>query len=439
MNRTLSVLLILTLLFLPLVSGCSKSDFKANKSKVELENTTSPESQTIVKLRVSGFKSGSEIGAIPQINEQFMKENPTIKVTYEGMPGAQYSEFIKSKFATNDASDVIMLNPGISSVGSYSKAGFIRDLSDQPWIKDFTPSVIEAISINGKIYGTPNEMVVLGVYYNKEIFTKLALKTPTNWDEFLAVCEAIKSEGLTPISIGNNDGWMTLAALYSMGSSLIKDPDFDKKINARSTKFNGTWNEMVNQWFSLNDKGYLTPKSTSISLDQAQKDFVGGKAGMYIDGSWSLAGLLKINPNMKLGMFAMPANKAGEETVVSASIGTTWTINARTKNLAAAQLYLAYWAKKATLMEWAKSQASFITLKDVTSDIAPELSEISHSLATGKSHSYLSTYWEQSEAAQNEMMASAQGVYLKAVTIDQMLTNMDNAWDRAVKQEEQQK
>ncbi|WP_157994130.1 ABC transporter substrate-binding protein [Cohnella abietis] len=421
MKKTNMVLLVSMIGFVLLITGCSGS-----KTQI-----VAPLPQEIVKLRVAGFKAGSEIGAIPELNDRFMKENPTIKVIYEGMPGAQYTKYIRGKFAVNDAPDVIMLHPGLGEVGGYAKAGFIKDLSGEPWVGAFTTAALESVSYEGKVYGIPNDMVVLGVYYNKDIFEKLSLKAPSNWEEFLAVCAALKSSGTTPISIGNNDGWMTLAALFTLGSSLIKDQDFDRKLNAREIKFNGTWNEILEKWYSLDGYGYLTPNSTKVSMDQAQKDFVEGRAGMFINGSWTLAGIVQGNPDFELGMFTMPANPPGEEAIVSVNIGTTWTINNKTNQLEAARKYLDFWSQEQTLRQWAKSQASFLTLQGAKSDSPKELSDISRSIMSGRTKEYLSNWWEQSGDVVNEIMDSAQGVYLHALTIDQMLNNMDSTWDKS--------
>jgi len=402
----------------------------------DLANTPSAKTEhsDVVELRVSGYKAGSEIGAIPEINELFMKEYPGIRVVYESMPGVQYSKYIKGRFAVNDAPDVLMLHPGVEEVGGYSKSGFIRDLSDEPWVERFTPESLKAVSIDGKVYGTPNDKVALGVYYNKDLFRKLSLKTPDNWEELVASCARLKEAGYTPISIGNNDGWMTLAALFAMGSTLLDDPDYDRKVNERTVKFNGTWNEMAEMWYGLNDRGYLTPDSTSVSLEQAQKAFTDGKAGMIVNGSWALEGMLRAKPNFKIGMFAMPAGYDAEETIATVAVGTTWAISGKTERLDAARKYLEFWSRKDTLRKWAKSQGAFLTLQGEISVVPEELNEMFGLVETGRTKDYLSERWNQSGAMNAALMDSSQGVYLDALSIEDMLTNMDNAWDQASSQ-----
>ncbi|GGD50032.1 ABC transporter substrate-binding protein [Paenibacillus nasutitermitis] len=420
MRKTLMILIASMLAATTVLIGCEDAS--------ERRSITEP--QEVVKLSVSGYKAGSEIGAIPELNDLFMKENPGIEVIYEGMLGIQYAKFIQNKFAANDAPDVIMLHPGEEHWG-YAKIGFVRDLSEEPWVTRFTPTALEAVSLDGKVYGTPNDTVVLGVFYNKDLFKKLSLKTPTTWSEFLAVCARLKEAGVTPISIGNYDGWMTLVALFAMGSSLIHDPDFTQKINAREIKFNGTWNDMAKMWFALDDIGYLTPNSTNVTIDQAQKDFTDGRAGMFINGSWALDGLLKANPDYRIGMFAMPAASTEEDTVLTVAAGTTWAISSNTKQLDAARKYLDFWAREQTLRRWTQTQGAFLTLKDKVSYVPAELSEIYGFIEEGRIHEYLSNRWDQSGPAVDELMDSAQGVYLDALTIEEMLTNVDDAWDRS--------
>ncbi len=396
-------------------------------------NKEKPTAGTQVTLKVSGYKSGTEAGALPELNDKFMEENPGIKVVYEGMPGGQYKEFLKARFAANDAADVILIHPGLSDAIAYGKAGYLQDLSSEPWISNFTDSALTATSAEGKVYAIPNDITVLGVYYNEQVFKDLGLEIPKHWDAFVAAAEKIKQSGMLPISIGNNDGWMTLAALFTMAPGLVNanHPNFDADLNEGTATFKEGWLEMVNNWFSLDTAGYLTPKSTGVNLDQAQQAFATGQAAMYIDGNWSLPAIQAANPDLKVGMFPMPSNKEGSDVIASAAVGTTFAINKNTKVLDAAKKYLEFWSNKDNQKTWAKSQQGFMTIKGETGDVSPSLQHIAEVVASGKSYQFLDQGWENGGAATTELMSSAQGVYLKAITPEGMLENMDKAWEMA--------
>jgi len=433
-----AVMLSLTLL-LSACSGGNNGGNVATTDKNDKGNTQTTEEKKApvegkqITLKVSGYKSGAEAGALPDLNEKFMKDNPDIKVVYEGMPGGQYKEFLKARFAANDAADVVMIHPGLSDAVAYGKAGYLQDLSGEAWISNFTDASLMATSSEGQIYAIPNDMNVLGVFYNQEIFEKLSLEVPQDWDQFIAAAQKIKESGTLPISIGNNDGWMTLAALFTMAPGLVytDKADFDAQLNAGQATFKDGWLEMVNNWFALDEAGYLTPKSTGVSLDQAQQAFASGQAAMYIDGNWSLPGIEAANPDLKVNMFPMPSNKAGEPVMASAAVGTTFAINKNTKVLDAAKRYLEFWSQKDNQQVWAKSQQGFMTIKGETGDVNPALKSIADVVASGNSYPFLDQGWEFGGAATTEMMSSAQGVYLKAITPEGMLDNMDKAWTMA--------
>ncbi|MCU6711041.1 extracellular solute-binding protein [Paenibacillus sp. J5C_2022] len=386
-----------------------------------------------VTLKVAGYKSGAELGAIPELNEKFMKENPDIKIVYEGMPGGQFRDFLKARFAANDASDVIMIHPGLSDVIAYGNAGYLMDLSGESWIGSFTEASLKSVSHEGQVYAIPNDMNVLGVYYNQQIFDDLSIDIPQNWSQFVEAAEKIKQSGQLPISIGNNDGWMTLAALFTMapGSVYAGQEDFDAQLNAGTATFSEGWAKMLEQWFSLEEAGYLTEKSTGVSLDQAQQAFATGKAAMYIDGNWSLPGITSSNPDLKVGMFPMPSNDEGRDVIASAAVGTTFAINKSTKAADAAKRYLAFWSETENQKIWAKSQQAFMTIKGETGDVNPSLQHIAEVVASGKSYPFLDQGWAFGGAATTELMNSAQGVYLKVITPKEMLANMDKAWKTA--------
>lgn len=411
-----------------LESGNNNSAGSGNNSSTDAGNNKGQ-----VTLKVSGYKSGAELGAIPDLNEKFMSENPDIKVVYEGMPGTQFKEFLKARFASNDAADVIMIHPGLSDVIAYGKAGYLYDLSGEPWISNYIDAALMSASYNGEVFAIPNDMNVLGVYYNKQIFEDLSIDIPQNWDEYKDAAKKIKESGILPISIGNNDGWMTLAALFTMapGSVYTENPNFDQQLNEGSATFVDGWLEMATNWFELDNDGYLTEKSTGVSLDQAQQAFATGKAAMYIDGNWSLPGIKAANPELNVGMFPMPSNKAGQDVMASAAVGTTFAINKNTKVLDASKRYLEFWSQVDTQKEWAKSQQAFMTIKGETGEVDPSLQYIADIVASGNSYQFLDQGWEFGAAATAEMMSSAQGVYLKAISPQGMLENMDKAWSMA--------
>lgn len=95
------------------------------------------------------------------------------------------------------------------------------DLSGEAWAATVDPLAAAETSVNGKLYGQPAQDVssVWAVAYNKKVFEKLNLSVPTNYEEFKAVCEAIKADGMTP-----STKRLPMAGIISRGSAKWASP-----------------------------------------------------------------------------------------------------------------------------------------------------------------------------------------------------------------------
>ena len=89
----------------------------SEETKAEAESTGEQ-----VELKVFGFKTGAEEGAIPELIEQFNKENPDIKVVYEGISNDEIAErlYISPHTVKNHIKSVYL------KLGIHEKSEFIQ-------------------------------------------------------------------------------------------------------------------------------------------------------------------------------------------------------------------------------------------------------------------------------------------------------------------------
>lgn len=117
----------------------------------------------------------------------------------------EYYTKVDLAFATGDVPEVLIL--GGNNYLKYAQAGLLTDLTDlynkssfKKNIKD--PSLVEALKVNGKLYGIPFERGNGTITYVRgDWLEKLGMKAPTNYAEFLEMLRAFKNknpDGLTP-------------------------------------------------------------------------------------------------------------------------------------------------------------------------------------------------------------------------------------------------
>ena len=59
---------------------------------------------------------------------------------------------------------------------------------------------------DGKLYGVPYSVPMMGVFYNQEIFAAQGIEIPKTYKDFVAACEKLKAAGITPIAAGGANG-----------------------------------------------------------------------------------------------------------------------------------------------------------------------------------------------------------------------------------------
>ena len=78
----------------------------------------------------------------------------------------------------------------------------------QDWIGDLNEAGVGLYQVDGKQYGVPYNLGMVGVWYNKALFEKAGIdEPPATWDEFLADVEKLKAAGITPLAVGEKDKW----------------------------------------------------------------------------------------------------------------------------------------------------------------------------------------------------------------------------------------
>ena len=115
----------------------------------------------------------------------FEKAHPNITIKYQNTPFTSYATSLQTKFSANNAPDIIGLQPG-GFTQPFAKAGDLLDLSGEPWVSQVTASAKSASQIPSvsptAIYGLPLQNDIGGVIYNTQIFSRLGLQVPMNWE-----------------------------------------------------------------------------------------------------------------------------------------------------------------------------------------------------------------------------------------------------------------
>jgi raffinose/stachyose/melibiose transport system substrate-binding protein len=176
---------------------------------------------------------------------------------------------------------------------NYQKAGHLLDLTPILAELGLSDKFIDLgeFTVDGKVYGLPRSGYTEGVFYNKTMFADAGLQIPKTWDEFLAVCEALKTKGIVPITSGTGgpDGWV-----INMVANSLFVREAGKEVQEGFVAGTSKWNDpkVVSAFKKLEllrTKGYLDKSALALKYAEGQAKFYQGGAAMTMDGSFAIS------------------------------------------------------------------------------------------------------------------------------------------------------
>lgn len=203
-----------------------------------------------IKL-VYAYENPAWDAAMKDMVSKFHEKSPSI--TVEMVP--YYGE------APEELGDVVQLKNPYAYVGMGLLSTISSDITDL--INDDT-----IFTYNSEPYGVSAVNNTAGIMYNKEIFDAYGLAEPTTFEEFLAICQVLKDNGITPLGVAGADN----ECIEKLMNQFLKSDVISKNeswINDSKNVDNAWLSKDVSTMLSnlkiLFDLGYVNPDWENVS------------------------------------------------------------------------------------------------------------------------------------------------------------------------------
>ena len=235
---------------------------------------------------------------------------------------------MKTRFVREDYPDVVAIG-GDASYADFVDSNILADVTEYPGMANVHPAYQEImksvtyVPMDG-IYGVPYIANAAGMLYNKDMFAEKGWEIPTTWTEFCDLCEQIKAEGeVLPLYLGFLDTWTILSPWNSMLVELVPS-DHIRKVNAGEATFADYYREPAEKLLKLLEYGEDGPMA--YSYEDACTAFARGQSAMFPCGSFAVPQILGANPEMNIGLFAMPASDDPDDRIVVSGVDLCWNM-----------------------------------------------------------------------------------------------------------------
>lgn len=273
-----------------------------------------------------------------QVAKDYEAAHPGVTIEITAMQHEDMLTKLDAMFQSGETPDIYMERGG-GELADHVEAGLTMDLTDKA--ADTISTLGGSVSgwqVDGKTYGLPFSLGVVGFWYNKAMFDEAGITaTPTTWSEMYAAIDTLKAAGMEPISVGAGDKWPAAHYWYyfalrecsadvlsaAVTSLDFSDPCFVKAGEDLETLIAA---EPFNKGF-LSTPAQSGPTSASGLLATR-------KVAMEMQGHWEpgvMQGLTEDNQGLgdDLGWFAFPAVDGGlGDQAAALGGGDAWSLSA---------------------------------------------------------------------------------------------------------------
>lgn len=359
--------------------------------------------------------------------KELAEKNIDVSIKLEMPNPDQAKQILQTRLASNDAPDLFTLH-AIADIPTYYKAGYLSDLSDQPFVPKVYDSVRKTVTFDGKVVALPLESLSWGYLYNKKIFKDVGIAPPQTIDEMKAAIDKLNGAKIKPFMLAFQESWIPqlMMALSLGGTVSSAHPDWIEKMN----KGEASYQDVVSV-FDIIDliMANGTDKPFEVGNEAGSTDFANGKAAMWVQGPWQAETILKVNPSMEFGVAPLPVSNDPAGAMINLATSTSLAVSPKSANKEVALDLLNY------ILDDKDSAPLFEALKFNpvatmhTYETFPWIAEASSYVAEGKAYLDLSL----PNGVTDETAKLLQSYYAKDVTKEDIVKTLDKAWAKGVK------
>ncbi|MDI6693539.1 MAG: extracellular solute-binding protein [Anaerolineales bacterium] len=266
---------------------------------VVVEATPEPKKPQLIIF--NWWTAPGEREAADAMYEAFKAKYPDVEIVENPTPGGggvNQRVVLQARMTAGLPPDTFQTLGG-AELKAYVDAGQLEPLDDLWAQLDYANKIpgplAKAVTVDGHPYVVPLNMHIQNIlYYNKALFDELQLTPPTNYDELVATCEAIKAAkpDLACIGLGSKEKW---------GDAFVFDAVFMEEAGpADYVKFyKGELDPATFEPFKRSLEKfqalapYINTDHAGLTWDQATALLPGGTAAMTLMGTWAIGALEK--------------------------------------------------------------------------------------------------------------------------------------------------
>ncbi len=384
--------------------------------------------QERVTLRLAAIVNDQE--QVTAVVAEYMRRNPHVTINTSFAPIDQYNVVLRTQLAAGTGPDILFVFAGAAgnpmSVGLLAANNHLADLSNEPWVREIPAGVRSSVQHGGRTFIYPVNKLVIGLFYNRQIFREVGLEVPRTWNDLLAACERLNRAGITPLALANQVLWVTQLMSHAITASTVyaRDPDFDIRLAQGRATFSASagYRDALQRYLELNRRGCFNRFPNATSYEDLVRMMATGRAAMTVQTPGFAFQATRHGMTVEqLGMVPFPVHNDGTRPWIFASVISAFGVNAASRNQAAARDFIRFLTQPEILNIYLGGRIPAVPHPDIR--VSPLFSEMLEAIREGRS-APVGVFWPNPRV-QDVFMRGIQQLFDGSVNIDQLLAELD--------------
>ncbi len=316
-----------------------------------------------------------------------------IRVNFElYAPSDAYSQKVRAAAQGATLPDIFGILAEKRDFSSFIKAGHVLDLTPHMdadsgrWrnslfakalaVNEFNPG--NKYGIEPGVYGVPIDVMAIQMLYNKGLFKKLGLdpeKPPLTFQEFVEIGKKIKAQNMQGMVSGWAEVWMIDCFANNYAFNIMGKDKVIDTIKGKIPYTDPDWVKVLGLFKEMQEAGLLATGVVTMVNKTAEQLFANGKAVFAFNGSWCVNVYKGMNPGLKYGVMMPPRASDKYPMVIWGGAGSSFMVNARSKNKEEAVRFLQWLTDKEQQAYLAETTNNLPANKESLSKVSEILNE----------------------------------------------------------------
>ena len=243
-----------------------------------------------------------------KIIQAFEETYPNIHIDITGKEVSEHNTQMTLLAGEDNLPDIFWLEQ--TPAKEFAQHGYLYDLTEvlnEYGINDsLLPGLVNSCTVEGKDYGMPSEVMMVGFFYNKGLFEQAGIKhVPVTYEEFTDAVDKLKGKGIVPLTVGAHDNF----SIWAFETMLARYGFFEKLEDLNTGNVKWTNDDFIHYFEKveeMRDNGTFTEDIANIGYFEAKERFLGGNAAMFNTGAWDIGDFENSTMAQDIGFFWRP-------------------------------------------------------------------------------------------------------------------------------------